>query len=209
MSYLICQGCGKHYPLPEGETSFNYQNCSCGGKLRYSPKATKQINGKWNPLPYVNEIEDKEESIVKIESDEIKSVNEKESIHPTLKGGIKWKGVFVGLLFLFVSLIASVIVMFGTNLTRDPTNIPFSYLYSFSIITIILTVAAGSISAYLSGSKRYREGAINGSMVGLLLGLILGLAGGFVVFISGTLVFGLLSMAGGIIGIFPRKLFKK
>jgi len=117
--------------------------------------------------------------------------------------------VFIGLLFLFISLIALVMVIFGNNIPRDPTNIPIKYLTYFSIFTIILTIAAGSVAAYISGSNRYLEGAINGGMVGIFLGLILGLAGGFIVFISGTLVFGLLSMTGGLIGIFPRKLFKK
>jgi len=179
MSYLICEECGKQYPLPEGETSFNYQNCSCGGKLKYSSSSA-------------NEVEDK-----------------KKSASISLKSSVKWKGVFIGLLFLFISLIALVMVIFGNNIPRDPTNIPIKYLTYFSIFTIILTIAAGSVAAYISGSNRYLEGAINGGMVGIFLGLILGLAGGFIVFISGTLVFGLLSMTGGLIGIFPRKLFKK
>jgi hypothetical protein len=178
MSYLICEECGKQYPLPEGKTSFNYQNCSCGGKLKYSTSSFKNIDDKKKPATAPN-------------------------------NGIKWKGVFIGLLFLFVSLIAAVMVIFGNNIPRDPTNIPIKYLTEFSILTIILTIAAGSVSAYLSRSRRYLDGAINGGMVGIILGLILGLAGGIVVFISGILIFGLLTMAGGIIGIFPRKLFKK
>ncbi len=179
MSYLICKECGKRYPLPEGETSFNYQNCSCGGTLKYSSSS-------------VNAIDDK---------------NKSES--SSLKSSLKWKGVLIGLIFLFVTLIATVMVIFGNNIPSDPTNLPIKYLTYFSIFAIILTIAAGSVASYFSGSKRYLDGAINGGMVGVLLGLILGLAGGIIVFICGTLVFGLLSMAGGIIGIFPRKLFKK
>ena len=122
---------------------------------------------------------------------------------------VKWKGVFIGLLFLFASLIGAIMVIFGNNIPRDPTDIPLKYLTYFSIFTIILTVVAGSVSAYLSGSKRYLEGALNGGMVGVLLGLIIGVAGGLVVFASGILVFGLLSMAGGLIGVLPRKIIKK
>jgi hypothetical protein len=191
MSYLICEECGKQYPLPEGETSFYYQNCSCGGKLKYSTSAPKQINHENKSQTSLMEIED-----------------EKKPASPR-KSVLKWKGVLIGLLFLFVSLILSVLIIFGNNIPRDPTNIPIKFLTYFSVLTIILTIASGSISAYLSGSKIYLDGAINGGMVGVLLGLILGLAGGFVVFISGTLVFGLLSMAGGIIGTFPRKISKK
>lgn len=178
MSYLICEECGKQYPLPEGETSFNYQSCSCGGKLKYSPSVLKEAEDKNKPKSHS-------------------------------KSRIKWKGVFIGLLFLFISLITWIMVIFGNNIPRNPADISTEYLAYFSIFTIILTIASGSISAYLSGSKRYLEGALNGGMVGVLLGLILGMVGGFIVFVSGTLLFGLLSMAGGIIGIFPRKLFKK
>ncbi len=176
MSYLICEKCGKLYPLPEGEESFSYQNCSCGGKLEYSLTSKVETETEQAPKP-----------------------------SPSPRG-IKWKGVLVGLLFLFVSLIISVMIIFGDNIPTNASDISIQFLTYFSILTIILTILAGSISAYLSGSKRYLEGAINGGMVGLILGLILGLVGGIMVFVSGTLVFGLLSMAGGIIGIFPRKI---
>ena len=179
MSYLICEKCGKQYPLPEGETSFNYQNCSCGGKLRYSPSQ-------------INEVEE-----------------ETKTVPPSSKNVIKWRGVFVGLLFLFVSMMVSIMIIFGNNIPTDPKNIPTQFLTYFSVLIIILTIVSGFISAYLSGSRVYMEGAINGSMVGIILGLIVGLVGGVVIFIGGTLLFGLLSMAGGIIGVFPRKLSKK
>lgn len=99
-------------------------------------------------------------------------------------------------------------ITFGENLPTSPSDIPSELLNYFSILAIILTTLAGSISAYLSGSKKFLEGALNGGMVGVLLGLILGMVGGIVVSISGIIIFGLISMAGGVIGIFPRKLFK-
>ena len=179
MSYLICEMCGKQYLLHEGEESFNYQNCSCGGKLEYSPNSKRVV----------------------------------ENIRPIHQSAterrIKWKGIFIGLLFLFFSLIASVMLIFGQNIPTDISNIPTNFLTYFSVLTVILTLIAGSISSYLSGSKTYLDGLINGGMVGVILGLILGLVGGVVVFITGTIVFGLLSMAGGVIGILPRKLSKK
>lgn len=45
-------------------------------------------------------------------------------------------------------------------------------------------------------------------MVGVVLGVIVGLVGGLMVFISGILIFGLLSMLGGVSAIFFRKLSK-
>jgi hypothetical protein len=95
--------------------------------------------------------------------------------------------------------------LFGNNVPTNISDITSEFLTYFSIITVILTIAAGSISSYISGSKKYMLGAINGGMVGVILGFILGLAGGLLVFISGVIIFGLLSMLGGLIGVIPRK----
>jgi len=132
----------------------------------------------------------------------------KQYTRPSPHSRIKWKGVLVGLSFLFISLILSVMIAFGENIPTSPSDIPIEFLTYFSMIITALTIFAGSISAYLSGSKKFLEGALNGGMVGVILGFILGLAGGALVFLSGILIFGSISMIGGIIGIFPRKLFK-
>ncbi len=187
---MICEKCGKQYPLHEGEESFSYQNCSCGGKLKYSPASKGNF-----PITQDSPIKQGPEY--------------KQHPGPTPpQSRIKWKGVFVGISFLFISLILTGIIAFGENLPTSPSDIPSELLTYFSILAIILTTLAGSISAYLSGSKKFLEGAINGGMVGVILGLILGMVGGIVVSISGIIIFGLISMAGGVIGIFPRKLFK-
>lgn len=185
MTYLICEECGKEYPLKEGEESFSFEKCSCGGKLVYSPTTR-------DPSPYLKQ--------------------DGEVVMPTRpatpQSPIKWKGVLIGLVFLFVTLITSVYIIFGSNMPTSPTDIPMEPLTYFSIATIILTILAGSISSYLSGSRKFLEGALNGGMVGVILGFILGFVGGLMVFLSAMIVFGIISMVGGIIGIFPRKLLK-
>lgn len=175
MTYLICKKCGKHHQLDEGKSSFNFQKCECGGKLEYSPTSNE---------------------------DQSKMAVVKPGLH---YGKINWKGVLVGFLFLFISIILSVIALFGTNIPTSTLNFSSEDLTIFSILIIVLTIASGSISAYVSGSKRYQEGAINGGLVGVILGLVLGILGGLMVFVSGILVFGLLSMLGGIFSSFFRK----
>ncbi len=175
MSYMICRECGKEYEIPEGITSFNYDQCDCGGKLEYSANIKK--------FP-VNKHPDQPKSPI---------------------SRIKWKGVLIGFLFLFLSLIFSVLGLFGNNVPTNISDITSEFLTYFSIITMILTITAGSISSYISGSKKYIEGALNGGMVGVILGFIIGLAGGLIVFMSGVIIFGLLSMLGGLIGVIPRK----
>ena len=171
MSYMICKKCHRHYPLDEGKSSFNYEKCECGGKLRYSSSLEENPN--------------------------IKPVN--------TSNKIKFTGVIIGFIFLFISLTLSVIALFGTNIHINTLNISSRILYIFTISTVILTVTSGSLSSYISGSGRYRDGAINGGLVGVILGLILGIIGGVIVLLSGILVFGFLSMLGGLISSFLRK----
>lgn len=85
MSYMIRNQCGKHYAIEEGKNSFNFERCDCGGKLEYSPIS-------------------KEDPVKKYQ-------------HPPTRHSsrIKWKGVLIGLLFLFLSLVISVIILFGNN----------------------------------------------------------------------------------------------
>ena len=172
MSYLVCEKCGKHYKI-DGKSSFDFQRCDCGGKLKYSASPNE------TPVKHVNQT--------------------------ALPAGISWKGVVVGFLFLFVSLIFSVLAIFGTDIPANPSSVSSQVLTIFTVMAVILTIVSGSIAAYTSGSKEYRKGAINGVLVGIILGFILGIAGGLLVFLSGTLIFGLLSMLGGIIGILPRR----
>lgn len=216
MSYLICKKCGKEYPLPEGKESFNYQNCECGGKLEYSPLPKRNYVMTQQDLlntqrDLLNTQRDTQQDFPNKEDGSPitqQDPQNKQYTRPSPHSRIKWKGVLVGLSFLFISLILSVMIAFGENIPTSPSDIPIEFLTYFSMIITALTIFAGSISAYLSGSKKFLEGALNGGMVGVILGFILGLAGGALVFLSGILIFGSISMIGGIIGIFPRKLFK-
>ena len=175
MSYLICKKCGKHYLLEEGKSSFNFERCECGGKLGYSTTLNRN-----SPLH------------------QSKKTN-------TSSNEIKWKGVLLGFLFLFFSLIVAVIALFGTDLPTNASAITFQDLTVFSIITVVLAIVSGFLSSYLSGSGKFRGGALNGGLVGVILGLILGMFGGLLVLISAIAVFGSLSMIGGIISSLLRK----
>ncbi len=172
MSYMICEKCCKHYPLEEGKSSFNFERCECGGKLRYSSSI-------------------KEDSQVK-------------TVKTSSK--IKFTGIFIGFIFLFISLTLSVVALFGINPNLNALNISSKVLTIFTIITVILTVSSGSISSYISGSRRYWDGAVNGGLVGVILGLILGIIGGVIVLITAILVLGSLSMLGGLFSSFLRKI---
>ncbi len=174
MSYLVCEKCGNYYQLDEGKSSFNFDKCECGGKLKYS-----------------------------------QSIKEDHHIKPAeTSNKIKLMGVIIGFIFLFISLTASVILLFGSNMANINVNTLSNSskdLTIFVIVTVILTVFSGSISSYISRSGRYSEAAINGGLVGVILGLILGMVGGLLVLLSGILFFGFLSMLGGVFSSFLRK----
>lgn len=185
MGYLICKKCGNHYRLEEGKSSFYFERCECGGKLRYSP--TPELD---NPL------------------DQLKS--HERPLHENGMGNqatrkIRWKGILLGFAFLFISLMISVMVLFGTKVPSSISAVNFQDLAIFSIISVVFTVASGFLSSYLGGSSKFKEGALNGGMVGVILAIMLGALGGVAVLISAIAVFGSLSMIGGIVGSLLRR----
>lgn len=199
MNYLICAKCGKHYPLNEGKSSFNFEKCECGGKLKYSPSPNDKFVFEQNKEENQSMGSFKNSSIVNLQN--LKTRNQ--------MGKLNWKGILAGLLFFFISLIIAILAIFGTKLPDNPLNISSQILTFFSILMIFLIFISGFISAYISGSRRYIIGALNGGLIGIILGVIVGMAGGIVAFIAGVLIFGLFSMIGGIIGIIPRKYINK
>ena len=126
MPYLICKKCGKHYQLEEGKSSFYFEKCECGGKLDYSTVL-------------------KEETSL----DQNKKTNHSHQRHHE----INWKGILLGFLFLFISLILSVIALFGTDVPANLSASTFKDLTIFSIITVVLIVISGFLSSY----KRKQE----------------------------------------------------
>ncbi|HEX7467540.1 MAG TPA: hypothetical protein VF324_02985 [Methanobacterium sp.] len=179
MSYLLCKECGKYYELKEGKSSFNYERCQCGGKLNYVD-SLKTSNIAENSKPQ----------------------NQKSK-------GIKWFAVFIGFGFLIISLILTVLALFGTNIPQSAADIPIKLLTEFTVITIFLTIISGITAAYISGSRDYRDGIMNGSLVGVVLGVLLGIFGGVTIFGGGIIIFGSLSIIGGLLGTLLRKLLDK
>lgn len=205
MSYLICKKCGKVYPLPEGKESFNYQNCECGGKLEYSPLPERDYVNTQENIPNIKDFPAAPKYYPQTQWDP-KNKEFTKSSPP--KSRIKWKGILVGISFLFASMLLSMALIFGRNIPTNPTDLPIEFLSYLAMLFTALTIVAGFISAYLSGSKNFLVGALNGGMVGVILGFILGILSGTIFLANIVLLLGSISMAGGVMGIFPRKLLK-
>jgi len=211
MSYLICRKCGKEYPLPEGKESFYYDTCDCGGKLEYSPIPKREYDARQMDIPQMEKyqpgkIKDYQSGIKNYPQSLFENSEYTKQSPPPSR--IKWKGIILGISFLLVSMLISVMLIFGENIPTNTTDIPIEFLTYLALIFSVLTIIAGFISAYLSGSKNFLEGALNGGMVGIILGFILGILSGTTFLINIIVILGSMSMIGGIIWIFPRKLFK-
>jgi hypothetical protein len=46
MSYLVCDDCGGYYELQEGESADDFENCQCGGHLKFLEKPVKPLEKK-------------------------------------------------------------------------------------------------------------------------------------------------------------------
>jgi hypothetical protein len=203
MSYLVCEECGKYYELDEGKSSFSYEKCPCGGKLTY----TDTLNGR-NYVPLNNSKiicancgEENPEASTQCTScgNEIKSEKNKNPSRQ-LNTGISWFGVALGFGFLLTGILLAVLAIFGTNIPQKAEDIPFNFLIAFGIMAMILAVISGLISSYIGGSIKFKNGIINGGLVGIILGLVVGATSGSLAFLGVIVIFGSLSVLGGIFG---------
>jgi len=205
MSYLICEKCGNYYKLNEGKSSFSYENCECGGKLNYSPRLN--VSGKI----YSSSTNQK------IVCQSCGVINPENSVECLSCGGkfinnsknsqninINILGIAVGIGFLTLALILSILALFGTNLPQKPADIPHDLLVAFGVLTICITIISGLISSYMGGSDNFKNGIINGGLVGIILGVMVGITNANLTAIYIIVILSSLSVIGGIIGTYLR-----
>lgn len=203
---LVCSNC-----LKESEDGVFCPNC--GGKL--IPVKNKELFGNIS-IEQSKELErlaknaSKRDKISKKDKDKIDEVEEEPK---DLLQRISWLGVLAGTGFFIISIIISAVILLF------PLMGSYSYGYSngysgflfvllaLIIIEFILVVISGALASFLSKSRDYVDGLINGFLVGLISSIVLGIFGGFLSLIIGIIIFGALSTVGGAIGIFVRKKF--
>jgi predicted nucleic acid-binding Zn ribbon protein len=216
MSYMVCEECGNYHEFHEGKESFSYGRCPCGGKLRYFgslkdvPKKIplKSINSKHCLNCGWKNSEDNEfcsncGKELDLYKDENITLNLNKNKNPP--AGIRWRAVFIGFLFLFISIIFAFWALFGTNIPQNAAAIPTKLLADFGMASSFLAIIAGILSGYLAKSRNYKDGIINGGLLGVLLGILIGFGGGILALIAGTILFGSFSLLGGVLGILIRR----
>jgi ribosomal protein L40E len=210
MPYLICDECGKYYKLNEGKSSFNYEKCSCGGKLTYID-TLEGMKNNYIP-PNISKITCTNCGAENIKDSTKCSNCGNEFVRETTKGynqningGISWLGVAAGFGFLLTGTLMGVLAIFGTNIPQKVEDIPYNLLIAFGMISMFLAIISGLISSYIGGSLKFKNGIINGGLVGVILGLMVGVTSGSLAFLGVIAIFGSLSVLGGIFGTFLKR----
>lgn len=217
---LTPKGIKKSMKNPEREISYKEHQveskskniCPICGQINkvkavFCSKCGKLIKqGSNNPYDYQHVLEEREKR--------------KKSLRGLYEHIDLW-GVGCGLIFLVVmTIISNIIIFLGlVRLAVQQANEPtlFAFLGGVSLISLTLFLLSGFISAAAMGTRSYIEGTLNGALVGIIIAIIISLVPGIVILayigiipwlvilISGTIVYGILTGAGGLIAVAVRK----
>ncbi len=194
---LICSNC-----LKESEEGTFCPNC--GGRL------IELIDGRV-VNHFKHDKSDKTEitSNVSKKSDikhnkEIKSILEKINVIGIMAGS----GFFVISIFILLVAFYSSINNNGIYNSYNFSGIVFEFI-TIIIISLFIAVISGALASFISNLKEYEYGIINGLLVGIIAAIILGSLGGIFTIIIAIFVYGILSAAGGAVGIFIRTHLRK
>ncbi|MCE7700044.1 MAG: hypothetical protein K8E24_014885, partial [Methanobacterium paludis] len=106
---------------------------------------------------------------------------------------IKLIAVAGGIGFFIIAAIISTVIF----LILSPSNFSFGFLV-YIVIFSILMIISGAITAYISKSNDYSDGAVNGLTVGVIVGSITGILTFSVLYLlANTLLYGVFGALGG------------
>jgi hypothetical protein len=130
--YLVCGKCGGYYELQDGESPEDYEQCQCGGKLKYSTL-----------LPASSESGD-------LNTDKSDVIEDKNKLSSFIN--FKNKKFLITVILLCLAIIAIPILIYSTQgstsvLNQAPTNYTLLKSYNASILTssgISITIPEGT-----------------------------------------------------------------
>jgi len=130
MGYLICDKCKGYYKLKEGESIDDFDNCQCGGKLRYIDNIDEYLNDEQNITQYSNS---KEAPLNVNETDESQHISKEKNMDLDV---IYEETIYMAwLVLLFIlTLVGTFIVQ---SLVVPPEAKPI-----FNLVLIIVILAA-------------------------------------------------------------------
>lgn len=123
---------------------------------------------------------------------------------------INWLAVTAGVVFFIISVFISVFSSFYL-FSNSYYNYP-GFIFAFSALVVLscfFALISGGLAAFISISRDYDDGIINGFLVGAIASVIFGFFGGIFVILMGVIIFGVLATIGGVVGIFLKRQMDK
>jgi zinc-ribbon domain len=108
---------------------------------------------------------------------------------------INWKSLVFGAI-TFAVLFVLYLLLYVFN-----PSIGSSLVFGFLIIGPFIS---GIVTGYISG-REFKSGILNGAIIGILYALIMGISAGLIAFLGGLLIFTVLEIIGGFIGVLVNK----
>jgi ribosomal protein L40E len=232
MRYIICDDCGGYYKLESGESLEDFAECQCGGRLRYAQSFKEIIKDKKAPtIQCIHCGAQNSESAVNCYKcgKKLRRVNRK--IKNYYAGGkqsrtsdlnimdrISFLGVLAGIIFLVLASIIAVMGLAGSIIASNGVDVLRS-LGGYLIVFIFVIIASGFIAGYISGSRDYVDGLLNGFMVGLALSVLgaliimiltmtmdvmMGFIAGLITLSAYVIIYGGLTALGGLVAVWLR-----
>jgi len=199
---LICSNCMK-------ENKNGIFCSSCGGRL-IAVKGGKAVSNIKN-FQESKELEKLSRRTSRKEKNYINDFNEPKDLFER----INWLVVLAGTGFFVISMVILGSILFFSIVSSYSYGYS-SYYSSFSvaffiamILGLLLAIVSGVLTAYVSRSRDYVDGLVNGFLVGLISSVVIGLFGGVLIIFIGIIVFGALTAVGGAMGIFVRRQMDK
>ena len=183
---------------------------SCGGRL-IAVKCGKAISNIKN-FEESNELKKLSRRASRKEKNYSNDFNEPKDLFER----INWLGVLAGTGFFVISMVIVGSILFFSIVSRysygysshDYSGFAVAFVIAM-ILGLLLAIVSGVLTAYISRSRDYVDGLINGFLVGLISSVVIGLLGGVLTIVMGIIVFGALTAVGGPIGIFVRRQMDK
>lgn len=163
MAHLICEKCGGHYELKEGESPDDFVSCQCGGSLKYVQDFNMHFDDELDPI---NEFTICPNCGAEILSGEKFCKSCKNASKDTKKEDSNSKKAIKD--FNHGKLIiTSIGIVAGILIVLIPTFLLVNQNY-----VLLLLVIGGLVSSLIAG-RNNEERALNGIIVGLIAGLII------------------------------------
>ena len=230
MRYIICDDCGGYYKLNDGESLDDFDGCQCGGNLRYAQSYKDIVRNRDAPTKtciYCGTRNSEKASSCSKCGKQLRRVNRRIKDYPARKSSnnngnimdrISFMGVIAGIIFLIVASLIAVMGLAGSMISNNGVDV-LRAMGGYLILFIFVIIASGFISSYISGTKDYVDGLLNGGVVGLVLSVLgalfimimvmtydvmTGIVAGLVTLFAYALIYGSLTAFGGLIAAWLR-----